>query len=85
MRSALLPDPWCFSCFDDIGGRIARVKDHIGEEPFGPECKTLCGRSVFPHGYPISDSDPTANYFCKICRGSAKKRGVSLDQARGQQ
>jgi len=78
MRSAALPDPWCFSCFDDLHGRIARVKDHIGEEPFGREQRTLCGRLVFPHGYPITESDPTANYFCKTCKAAAERRGIEL-------
>lgn len=78
MRSSALPDPWYFGCFDDLHGRIQRVKDHIAEESFGRESRTLCGRPVYPHGYPIQDSDPTANYFCKVCLSAARRRGIEL-------
>lgn len=78
MRSADLPDPWCFCSFDDYAGRIQRVRDHIGENPFGRGQRTLCGRKVYPHAYPIRESDPDANYFCKVCRASARRRGIDL-------
>lgn len=73
--SARLPDPWCFVSYDDWAGRIVRVRDHIGIEHCGPDAVTLCGRSLYPHGYPIRNTDPVANFFCKTCRAAAIKRG----------
>jgi hypothetical protein len=78
VSSRILPDPWCFVSFDDFGGRLARVKDHIGEEGCGPGSKTLCGRPLQRWGYPIRESEPDVNFFCRRCVASAERRGWRL-------